>query len=169
MKFPSESSRAHLLQLREALKPPRFFRSPGNPKPHLAALKESGETDILRDLIGITIEADAGRRSDCVSTIAAIVEPLLPDRLPELDESFRQYRPVLVQPVDPWSRLTRKVVEDLPVAGQNDTIFLGLCASHSDGYIREAAVVRLAQIHNGLELGFLIMRANDWVTGIQIR
>jgi hypothetical protein len=169
MKYPSESSREHLLKLREALRPPGSFRFQGNPTPHLAALTETGKIAILRDLIGIAVEAGARKRSDCLSAISAIVKPLLPDRLPELDESFRLYRYVLVQQDDPWSKLTRKVVEGLPLAGPNDEVLLGLCASHCDGYIREAAVARQAQIHSGLELGFLIMRANDWVSEVQIR
>jgi len=146
-----------------------LFRSQGNPVPHLAALTETGEIAIVRDLIGITLEADPRRRSDCLAAISAIVKPLLPDRLPELDETFRRNRYVLVLQDDPWIKLTRKVVEDIPLTGPNDEILIGLCASHSDGYIREAAVARLAHIYSGLELCFLIMRANDWVSAVQMR
>jgi hypothetical protein len=87
---------------------------------------------------------------------------------PEWDEWVRRSWSVFVQSSDPWLKLAERN-EQLPISSPSDITLLGLCASHGNGYVREAAVARLAQVQNGLEVGFLILRANDWVPSVQIR
>ncbi len=43
---------------------------------------------------------------------------------------------------------------------------LGVASLHSNGFVREAALRRLAQCFDGLELPFILVRANDWVPQI---
>ena len=169
LKQPTEASRNHLRQLKTALKPAGLFRAERDPGPHITVLIEAGEPGVLRDLIAIALEADPQKRAGCVSAISAIAAPLLPDRLPEWDEWVRRSWSVLEEPGDVWGKLNKQVIEQLPLTMPDNIVLLGLCASHGNGYIREAAVVRLTQVQNGSELGFLILRANDWVSAIQMR
>ena len=169
LKQPTEASRNHLRQLKTALKPAGLFRAERDPGPHITALIEAGEPGVLRDLIAIALEADPQKRAGCVSAISAIAAPLLPDRLPEWDEWVRRSWSVLEEPGDVWGKLNKQVIEQLPLTMPDNIVLLGLCASHGNGYIRAAAVVRLTQVQNGSELGFLILRANDWVSAIQMR
>jgi len=153
----------------DAVKPPRLFCAKRDPSPYLAALIEAGEPGVLRDLIGITLNADPKWRQDCVSAVSAIAAPLLPDHLPEWDEGVRRSWSVLGQgPNDLWG-MKRETVEQLPMNTPSDVTLLGLCASHGNGYVREAAVARLTRIQDGSELAFLILRANDWVPAVQMR
>jgi len=44
---------------------------------------------------------------------------------------------------------------------------MGFVSSHPSGYVREAAVQELADIHDGSELPFLLIRLNDWVVNVR--
>ncbi len=44
---------------------------------------------------------------------------------------------------------------------------LGLVSFHPNGHVREAAIQRLAEIHTGEELPFLLIRLNDWVMEVR--
>ncbi len=46
--------------------------------------------------------------------------------------------------------------------------FWGLLTMHPNGFVREASLRRLAEVHSGAEIPFLLLRAGDWVPEIQI-
>ena len=60
--------------------------------------------------------------------------------------------------------------EDLQrlVASQQDCeLTLGLASFHRDGFVREAATRALAKSTSGIELPFLLIRANDWIEPVR--
>lgn len=46
---------------------------------------------------------------------------------------------------------------------------LGVASFHANGYIREKAIDLLAEMHNGDELSYLLIRANDWVPQVRAK
>lgn len=48
-----------------------------------------------------------------------------------------------------------------------DRCLLGILSASYNGYVREAAVRALAEFHDGFELPFLLLRANDWVPQVK--
>jgi HEAT repeat protein len=46
---------------------------------------------------------------------------------------------------------------------------LGILCSHPNGYVRETAIIALAERHRGDELPFLLIRLNDWVEAVRRR
>ncbi|HEX2078113.1 MAG TPA: HEAT repeat domain-containing protein [Longimicrobium sp.] len=73
-----------------------------------------------------------------------------------------------------WSRTLRWLggevdVRRLAVPAGTEAAVLGLVASHSSGFVREAAVQRLALVGGGDELPPLLLRANDWVPQVRNR
>ncbi|WHX31034.1 hypothetical protein QNK09_01860 [Brevibacillus agri] len=61
-----------------------------------------------------------------------------------------------------WHELSPASIEAFPIQDEADASFVGLCSFHRNGYVREAAVVRLAREASGAELPFLLLRLNDW-------
>jgi HEAT repeat protein len=55
----------------------------------------------------------------------------------------------------------------LPVG--TEAAVMGLLSTHPSGYVREAAVQRLARLNDGAELPPLLLRANDWVPQVRDR
>src|SRR5262249_13584025 len=108
---------------------------------------------------------------DCASTVAAIAEPL-PNDLPQWNERARSSYSAFSSfsySDNPWRRLHRKSIDTIQITSRSEAILVGLLGSHNDGYVRESVLVRLGQIQTGDELGFLILRTNDWVPAVQIR
>lgn len=60
-------------------------------------------------------------------------------------------------------------VRALRVLADAEAAVMGLLGAHHSGYVREAAVRRLALVHGGDELPPLLLRANDWVPQVRER
>lgn len=58
--------------------------------------------------------------------------------------------------------MVRSLVADMDVR----TPVLGLISFHRNGYVRHEAVHLLAEVHDGTELPYLLVRQNDWVEPI---
>jgi len=168
IRSPSDHTRTLLKALREVLRPRGLLRVSGNPEPVLAALVAGQDPGALRDLVGIGLELDGDRHRACVAAVHALAKPLLPNRLPEMDEWLRRSRPSAGHWDDGWQRLRPGDIARLSLADSAALTLVGLCASHPNGHVREAAVHRLAAARSGAELGFLLLRANDWVPRIQL-
>ena len=84
--------------------------------------------------------------------------------LPALDERVRgSYYLSLPTSEHRWWELPPVRVREFPFE------LAALAASHSNGYVREAAIVRLAELTTGRELPFLLIRVNDWVAPVRRR
>jgi hypothetical protein len=170
IRSPTEPTRRQVKALREVLRPRGLLRTRGDPEPVLAALVVSGDTGALRDLIAIALEQHGPNREACVAAVHALVKPLMPNRLPELDPWLRRsgcWSEAHWE--DGWHRLRPGDITRLPVGDSAALMLVGLCASHPNGHVREAAVQRLAAAHGGEELAFLLVRVNDWVPAVRLK
>lgn len=148
-----------------------LHEKPGSPHARqlLNELGATGEVTAIRDLLSLAFSAPSGVAPGIKATIVHLVAPELPDGLPELDAWMRQRGPSFLGPTDAFHNLAPDAVARLPLDSIADTVFVGLCASHWNGRVREAAVSKLAVAKSGAELPFLLWRANDWVAPVAIR
>jgi HEAT repeat protein len=135
----------------------------------LEAIVASGDVGAVPELLCIALEHAGSQRAACVEAAWALAAPLLPGGLPELDEWLRRAGPWSGFWEGGWKRLTPREVTALPLASSADHILVCLLASHPNGHVREAAVIRLASSTDGEEIPFLLVRANDWVPAIRLR
>ncbi|HEX6036517.1 hypothetical protein [Longimicrobium sp.] len=68
----------------------------------------------------------------------------------------------------PWLRGADDV-RRLALPADTEAAVFGLLAGAASGYVREAAVQRLADVRTGGELAPLLLRANDWVAPVRRR
>ena len=66
-----------------------------------------------------------------------------------------------------WYKLSPSQLALLERFGDQSVQILGLASFHHNGYVREAAINRLASSATGAELPFLILRLNDWVSNVR--
>jgi HEAT repeat protein len=87
-------------------------------------------------------------------------------RLPELDVAVRGSPYGARQGWDAWTQLNPAVLDQLP---QNDhaPALLALLTMHGNGFVREAAVRRLADRAPEFAFPYVLLRANDWVAKIR--
>ncbi|HZG13518.1 MAG TPA: HEAT repeat domain-containing protein [Candidatus Bathyarchaeia archaeon] len=85
-----------------------------------------------------------------------------------LDQYMRRLTPYdSMERLSSWHQLTPEEVSAISIQDQSDVSYLGVCSFHRNGYIREKAVERLAQVQSGREIAFLLIRLNDWLPKIR--
>jgi HEAT repeat protein len=95
--------------------------------------------------------------------IEHLLRDLTPARLAWLDEKMRAGEYVYFPARDAWWRLSPRAVRRLAKAARFNPTLVGVLALHGSGYVRGAALEVMGQIHDGREIPFLALRANDWV------
>ncbi len=93
--------------------------------------------------------------------LQALLDQVPPSSLPQLDEHLRRvfwnWSSILPVFTPDWmSRAGEQLLSGSPA-------MLCILACHPNGYVREAAVLRLADVNTPLATGLLLVRLNDWV------
>jgi HEAT repeat protein len=110
---------------------------------------------VAREVFARSSEAATGARN----AITAVMSSLSPDVLPSVEEVIRAA----------WRMrgVDASVVEYLRESGNPGCEVLGAFSFHPNGYVREAAVRRLATLSDEAELRYLLLRLNDWVPQVR--
>jgi HEAT repeat protein len=95
--------------------------------------------------------------------VERLLRDLTPTQLAWLDEKMRAGEYAYFPGRDRWWSLTPEAVPQLARAAGFRPTLVGMLALHRSGYVRAAAVDLLGHIHDGREIPFLALRANDWV------
>ena len=99
------------------------------------------------------------------NTIGRLLENATPENILFLDEGIRR---AFDWPVpDRWRQLKPGPLSHLSVEDSCRAPVFGVLSCHPNGYIREAALKRLAQLHDGSETPYLLIRLNDWVAPVR--
>jgi len=130
-------------------------------------LRQLGEPLAAPALIPLLLGAQAPTFDRIASVVAAILEPVSPARLPELDDACRSLGQYDLVDWSAWRGLTPNDVRALESSlGREAAPVLGVASFHRSGYVREAAIMSLDRTESGGELPYLIVRLNDWVTPV---
>lgn len=66
-----------------------------------------------------------------------------------------------------WQQINPENIDDLLTFEGASLSIIGVASFHRNGYVREAAIKKLAEYFTGAELPFLLVRLNDWVSNIR--
>lgn len=126
----------------------------------LDALAEKGEAGALPEVARFLVASNESVRRSARHVVTSVLSSLSPYDLIQLDDvSGWSYT------VDAWDKIKPSDVAD--VAGDahdaSHSLVLGLLSFHRNGFVRQEAVRRLAEVRDGSELPFLLIRQNDWV------
>jgi HEAT repeat protein len=133
----------------------------------LTRIAESREVRVIPNLLPLMATDDA-LAPHVARTIAALVREVTPVQLSWLDEQVR-HSSYAYYWSDAWHQLRPAAVSPLAQAAEFDAAVVGLLASHSNGFVRAAALEVLAQNTSGHEIPFFSLRANDWVEPVADR
>lgn len=126
----------------------------------LARLAELRNVRAIPDLLRLLASDDA-LAPEVARTLADLLRKIDPATLWWLDEQVRH--------TVGWKRLHPGEVRRLAETAGLDTSVVGLLASHANGFVRAAALEVMAERHDGEEIPFLSLRANDWVEPVATR
>jgi HEAT repeat protein len=128
---------------------------------------DSNPIRTIIDILPFVLATDPGVAMDAATSVHKLVVGATANELVWLDQVLRRTSSYSGDYLYQWFKLSPNQLSKLERFEDASESLLGIASFHSNGYVREAAINRLALIASGAELPFLILRANDWVAGIR--
>ena len=138
----------------------------------LEQIAGAGEPAAIPHIIPLIFVGRPELATAAAKAVQSLVEIVSPAELLWLDELMRRFPPVSLchYPGDiawKWEELLPEKIDYLLSFGSSSLSIIGLASFHRSGYVREAAVKKLAGFTNGTELSFLLIRLYDWVVNVR--
>lgn len=137
---------------------------------NLAVLEELVRCDESATIPYIAPVLVSGTRREVVAgaqAIATLLSLTSPEDLVWLDEMMRGYWVFRDGYGERWRRLEPRELAKWVGPGEPGVLLFRLASFHANGFIREAAIRRLALVADGSELPYLLLRLNDWVPQVR--
>jgi hypothetical protein len=156
-------------------RPPAWPPTPAVPRRHVGDFSElfdsGAELERVEDICHLApllcVADDAVARNAAARILDRLRKTPATD-LPRLDEAFRGPSFKYNCGYSPWSGLSGDQLDRL-AADPGRQLPLLMCASfHHNGFVRERAVTGLSRLGAGEVVGCLLLRANDWVSAVQV-
>jgi HEAT repeat protein len=135
-----------------------------------AVLSEGAAESWEGRLMTLLVEAgagDRGRANAAAGELRDRVRQMDARQWVRTDDALRSWLRIYYRAQSPEWLGSAEDVRALRVPADAEAAVVGLLGAHHSGYIREAAVRRLALVHGGDELPPLLLRANDWVPQVR--
>jgi len=146
---------------------PRQWLAPTRRKEDISVLRrlgERGEPAAIPWILPFTLSGPAGRQRAALSAVEILLGRTRPRDVIWLDKHLRHWMPRAYWP-SAWHQVS---LLDLSGEVFRQPCMLRLASCHPNGFVREAALVRLATSGiAGTDVPFLIIRLNDWVPAVR--
>ncbi len=138
--------------------------NPAEAARQLALIEFALEPEAYPYLLPLALDQDVRPATAAAEAIARLSAKVPPHRLPGLDEELRWW-PGYLRELDagPWRDIGPDDLVRFERFGPGGQGLLRAASAHWNGFVRQAAVERLAREADGAELPFLLVRLNDWV------
>ncbi|HTR55611.1 MAG TPA: hypothetical protein VMJ10_33270 [Kofleriaceae bacterium] len=132
----------------------------------LQQIAEAREPLAIPRVIAMTLDARREIAEVTGETIRSLRQLVATQDLAFFDRAFRELSPWMRPETARWTQMG---VSDLKTVASLRTAptLLQLAMCHPSGYVREEAIRRSATAADGSEIGFLLLRTNDWVTQVR--
>jgi hypothetical protein len=148
----------------------KFFGDEPDQPSAYAVLPEGAAESWEGRLMTLLVEAGAGdpaRTDAAAGELRDLVRQMDARQWVRTDEALRSWLRIYYRARSPEWLGGEEDVRTLRVPADAEAAVVGLLAAHNSGYIREAAVRRLALVRGGDEMPPLLLRANDWVPQVR--
>lgn len=145
-----------------------FFRTTARDAERLTLIQQivaAGELAAVAPLLDFLFDRSALIADSTSDAIHTLLETAPPEALLALDDHLRG--PIAWRMSAQWRQLQAGQIKHLPRTKRSRTSVLGLISFHPSGYVREQALHLLAQVNDGSELPYLLIRLNDWVSPVR--
>jgi HEAT repeat protein len=161
-----------LLSLAQRLQDPEIRRRdvsgwPGDLLGLLGEIESAGEVDVFPQILALILDEDQAVAAMASRAIGGVLARLAPAEVAKLDSIVRDRGIYLPWDQHGWYRLSHEVLDRHLDSGGFPPAFAGLASLHNSGYVRQAAVRRLAEGRDGFEVPYLLLRVNDWVSPVR--
>jgi len=131
----------------------------------LGEIGAAGEVAAVPDILPFVQSEERGIAEAAAAAVTRLLDGVRPEELVWLDGVMRVR--LVTTGYGAWTLLRTDGVPLLCRFPGAEVPLLGMASFHRDGFVREQAVELLAQRHDGGELPYLLIRANDWVPQVR--
>lgn len=135
----------------------RLFGKDDEVSNKLEQIARAGEPAAIPHIIPVIFVGRPELATAAAKAVQSLVEIVSPAEFLWLEEFMRWQ----------WPELLPEKIDYLLSFRSSSLSILGLASFHRSGYVREAAVKKLAEFTNGAELSFLLIRLYDWVVKVR--
>ena len=143
------------------------LRGPSDYKALMSEIAGANEPVAIFDLLPFVLATKIDVATAAADAIHRLFRALPITDLSELEWTLRGRAAYSMGTLHEWYKLGPSQLVLLERFGEQSVQILGLASFHHNGYVREAAINRLALSASGAELPFLILRLNDWVPNVR--
>lgn len=159
------------ISLIQQLNEPRgFFEALTGSRDYVSLLLKVGESKELAALIEI-LPFVLSKKRDIAEAAATAVDEMIREstarELQWLDYAMRRRSPYSGESFYEWHKMSPERLLSFERFAETSVSLLGMASFHQSGYVREAAINRLALITTGAELPYILLRVNDWVSHVR--
>lgn len=133
----------------------------------LFGVGDSKEPSALLEILPFALS----KKRDIAGAAAAAVDKLVRETTAKellwLDDAMRRRSPYSGESFYEWHKMSPEQLLSFERFGKTLVSLLGMCSFHQSGYVREAAINRLALVTTGAELPYILLRVNDWVSNVR--
>jgi hypothetical protein len=129
----------------------------------LEELQRDAEPAVVPHLLPFLFSASRSVAIAAAGVATLAFERASAEELIELDQSGRRLSSYNAPWEEGWASLAPLQLSRFTAFGDSEVGVLGVASFHANGYVREAAVTRLAALESELALALLLLRLNDWV------
>ena len=169
MARPLSAATAELI--RTLLEPPSLFeRLKTSINSHvdlISAIAAAKEPAAIPYLVLYLLNAEGASQQYAATAVESLLAKVSGVDLLRLDQSFRSYYNYH-DSLRNWTEIKPSSLNKLDRSSISNLSVLGILSFHPSGYVREAAIGRLAAITTGNELPYLLIRLNDWVPAVRV-
>src|SRR5215510_14796418 len=133
----------------------------------LMKIGNSGEPAAIIDILPFVLADKEELAVAAAAAVNKLTEAASPADLLALDRLSRERSQYVGNYRLDWHRLLPKDL-DRQAFAEASAALLGMASFHHSGYVREEAVKRLNQISTGVEVPYLLIRLNDWVSNVRV-
>lgn len=135
----------------------------------ISAIESTKELAAVPYLVQYLLDADGVAQERAVEAVESLVGTPTGSDLLRLDQTLRShYYHGHLTKLPHWTNIKPAHLRNLDGLKASVCTVLGVLSFHASGYVREAAVRRLADLNTGDELRYLLIRLNDWVAAVRI-
>jgi HEAT repeat protein len=129
----------------------------------IGQISDANEAAAISELMSLGLSRDAKVCAAARSAIQHLFSMVPFEALPSLDDSLRRTWGQL----EDWYGLRAESLKRFHVRNDADRIYLGLIASHRNGFVREEALRTLGLDGSEIVIPFYLIRLTDWVDEVR--
>jgi HEAT repeat protein len=133
----------------------------------LTTIGDSNEPAAVTGILPFALSAKRDIAKAAAVAVHKLTRGITSRELAWLDSEVRKLSPYWGSDFYAWDKMSPEQLGLLERFAETSVSLLGMASFHRSGHVRQAAIERLDRISTGVELPFLILRVNDWVSNVR--